>query len=405
MFFLFLLVIYFLFFFILFFIFFFFFFQAEDGIRDADVTGVQTCALLIYLRFKKRPKRFALIKIINVVLTILFNLFFFLLCPFLKTVFPNTFAWFDISKGVDYILISNLAASVIQLLLVSPELKIKFQFDSQLLKKMLKYSFPILILGVAGILNQTVDKIIFPKIYPDTANAFTELGIYGQNFKIAIIMVMFTQAFRYAFEPYIFSRSEGDIDQKRSFSDATKYFIIFGLLIFLVTTGFIDIIKFMIPPEYHVGLKVVPIVLLGELFFGIYFNLSLWYKLTDQTRWGAYMSVFGFIITIAINVVFIPKYSYMACAWASFFANLIMMVISYVVGQKKYPVPYNLKSAAAFFSLSIILFGGITVSLQFISNLWLRLFISSVFIVIYIGVIVKKELPLNEWPMIGKYFR
>lgn len=311
----------------------------------------------------------------------------------------------DINKGVDYILISNLAASVIQLLLVSPELKIKFQFDAQLLKKMLKYSFPILILGVAGILNQTVDKIIFPKIYPDTANAFTELGIYGQNFKIAIIMVMFTQAFRYAFEPYIFSRSEGDIDQKRSFSDATKYFIIFGLLIFLVTTGFIDIIKFMIPPEYHVGLKVVPIVLLGELFFGIYFNLSLWYKLTDQTRWGAYMSVFGFIITIAINVVFIPKYSYMACAWASFFANLIMMVISYVVGQKKYPVPYNLKSAAAFFSLSIILFGGITVSLQFISNLWLRLFISSVFIVIYIGVIVKKELPLNEWPMIGKYFR
>lgn len=357
------------------------------------------------LRFKKRPKRFALIKIINVVLTILFNLFFFLLCPFLKTVFPNTFAWFDINKGVDYILISNLAASVIQLLLVSPELKIKFQFDAQLLKKMLKYSFPILILGVAGILNQTVDKIIFPKIYPDTANAFTELGIYGQNFKIAIIMVMFTQAFRYAFEPYIFSRSEGDIDQKRSFSDATKYFIIFGLLIFLVTTGFIDIIKFMIPPEYHVGLKVVPIVLLGELFFGIYFNLSLWYKLTDQTRWGAYMSVFGFIITIAINVIFIPKYSYMACAWASFFANLIMMVISYVVGQKKYPVPYNLKSAAAFFSLSIILFGGITVSLQFISNLWLRLFISSVFIVIYIGVIVKKELPLNEWPMIGKYFR
>ena len=117
------------------------------------------------------------------------------------------------------------------------------------------------------------------------------------------------------------------------------------------------------------------------------------------------MSVFGFIITIAINVIFIPKYSYMACAWASFFANLIMMVISYVVGQKKYPVPYNLKSAAAFFSLSIILFGGITVSLQFISNLWLRLFISSVFIVIYIGVIVKKELPLNEWPMIGKYFR
>ncbi len=356
------------------------------------------------LRFKKRPKRFALIKIINVVLTILFNLFFFLLCPFLQTVFPNSFAWFDINRGVDYILISNLAASVIQLLLVSPELKIKFQFDPQLLKRMLKYSFPILILGIAGILNQTVDKIIFPKIYPDTANAFTELGIYGQNFKIAIIMVMFTQAFRYAFEPFIFSRSRGDIDEKRSFSDATKYFIIFGLLIFLVTTGFIDIIKFMIPPEYHVGLKVVPIVLLGELFFGVYFNLSLWYKLTDQTRWGAYMSTFGFVITIAINVIFIPKYSYMACAWASFFANLIMMIISYVVGQKKYPIPYNLKSAAGFFTLSMILFGGIAASMQFVTNLWLRLFIGAACILLYLSVIVKKELPLKEWPIIGKYF-
>ena len=356
------------------------------------------------LRFKKRPKRFALIKIINVVLTILFNLFFFLLFPFLKTLFPNSFAWFDINRGVDYILISNLAASVIQLLLVSPELKIKFQFDSKLLIRMLRYSFPILILGIAGILNQTVDKIIFPKIYPDTANAFTELGIYGQNFKIAIIMVMFTQAFRYAFEPFIFSRNRGDIDEKRSFSDATKYFIIFGLLIFLVTIGFIDIIKFMIPPEYHVGLKVVPIVLLGELFFGVYFNLSLWYKLTDQTRWGAYMSTFGFVITIAINVIFIPKYSYMACAWASFFANLIMMIISYVVGQKKYPIPYNLKSAASFFILSMILFGGITVSMMFVSHLWLRLFISAVCILFYLGVIVKKELPLKEWPVIGKYF-
>jgi O-antigen/teichoic acid export membrane protein len=160
----------------------------------------------------------------------------------------------------------------------------------------------------------------------------------------------------------------------------------------------------MIPPEYHVGLKVVPIVLLGELFFGVYFNLSLWYKLTDQTRWGAYMSTLGFVITIAINVFFIPKYSYMACAWASFFANLIMMIISYVVGQKKYPIPYNLKSAASFFILSMILFGGITVSMMFVSHLWLRLFISAVCILFYLGVIVKKELPLKEWPVIGKYF-
>src|SRR5690554_3604224 len=357
------------------------------------------------LRFKNRPIRFASIKIINVVLTILFNLFFFLACPRLQTKFPDLFSWFDINNGVAYILISNLSASIIQFLMVLSELRIKFSFDKKLLHRMLRYSFPILILGIAGILNQTVDKIVFPWVYPDNANAFTELGIYGQNFKIAVIMVMFTQAFRYAFEPFIFSKSKGDPDEKRSFSDATKYFIIFGLFIFLITTGFIDVIKFMIPPAYHVGLKVVPIVLLGELFFGIYFNLSLWYKLTDQTRWGAYMSIFGFIITIAINVIFIPKYSYMACAWASFFANLIMMVISYVVGQKKYPVPYNLKSAAAFFSLSMLLFVGVTASNLYVTNLWMRLLISFVFVTVYLIAVIKKELPLKNWPLIGKYVK
>lgn len=356
------------------------------------------------LRFKKRPVRFATIKMANVVLTILFNLFFFLACPRLQTLFPGAFAWFDIRQGVDYILISNLIASVIQFLMVSPELRIRFSFDRALLHKMLRYSFPILILGIAGILNQTVDKIVFPWIYPDKANAFTELGIYGQNFKIAIIMVMFTQAFRYAFEPFIFAKNRDASDDRQSFSDATKYFIILGLLIFLLTIGYIDIIKYLLPAAYHEGLKVVPIVLLGELFFGVYFNLSLWYKLTDQTRWGAYMSVFGFIITLLINILFIPHFSYMACAWASFVANLVMMLLSYVLGQKNYPIPYNLRSAGFFFLLSMILFAGITITYMNVGNLWLRLGMNSLFIGIYLYVVVKKELPLRQLPLIGKYF-
>lgn len=357
------------------------------------------------LRFKKRPVRFALIKMLNVGLTILLNLFFFLACPLLQSMFPDAFAWFDLNKGVDYILISNLAASVIQLLMVSPELRVRFTFDRVLLRNMLRYSFPILILGVAGILNQTVDKIIFPWLYPDKANAYTELGIYGQNFKIAIIMVMFTQAFRYAFEPFIFARGKGAADDRQSFSNATRYFIVFGLLIFLVTTGYIDIIKYMIPASYHTGLKVVPIVLLGELFFGVYFNLSLWYKLTDQTRWGAYMSLTGFAITILINVLFIPHYGYMACAWASFIANLIMMVISYFLGQKNYPIPYNLGSAGSFFLLSMILFVGIAITYLNVSDLWLRLGINTALILIYLSMVIKKELPLRHWPLIGKYFK
>lgn len=356
------------------------------------------------LRFKKRPIRFAGIKIANVILTILFNLFFFLLCPWLQVVLPDAFSWYDISNGVDYVLISNLAASVIQFLMISPELKIKFTFDRTLLREMLRYSFPILILGVAGILNQTVDKIIFPVLYPDKTLAYTELGIYGQNFKIAVIMVMFTQAFRYAFEPFIFARNRGASDDRKSFSDATKFFIIFGLLIFLVTVGYIDIIKKMIPENYHVGLKVVPIVLLGELFFGVYFNLSLWYKLTDKTRWGAYMSIFGFVITIAINILFIPRYSYMACAWASFIANLSMMLLSYYLGQKNYPIPYNLKSAGFFFLLSMILFTGVMLVYFNVHAFWLKLLINTLLISVYLFAIVKKELPLRQWPIVGKWF-
>lgn len=357
------------------------------------------------LRFKQRPIRFATIKLLNVVLTIFFNLFFFLLCPWLQTIFPSSFSWFDIAHGVDYVLISNLAASIIQFLMVSPELKVRFTFDRKLWRSMLQYSFPILILGVAGILNQTVDKIIFPWVFPDKAEAYIQLGIYGQNFKIAVIMVMFTQAFRYAFEPFIFSRNKGGADDKQSFSDATKYFIIFGLLIFLLTTGYADIIKSLIPKSYHVGLKVVPIVLMGELFFGIYFNLSLWYKLTDQTRWGAYMSIFGLVVTVLINLLFIPRYGYMACAWASFIANFAMMLMSYFLGQKNYPIPYNLKSAGFFFLLSMTLFILILLSYGYIPNLWARLVVNTILIGFYCVVIVKRELPLREMPLIGKWFK
>ena len=149
----------------------------------------------------------------------------------------------------------------------------------------------------------------------------------------------------------------------------------------------------------------MPIVLLGELFFGVYFNLSLWYKLTDQTRWGAYMSVFGFAITIAINILFIPRFGYMACAWASFIANLAMMLVSYFLGQKNYPIPYNLKSAGFFFILSMILFAGITLVYTYVPNVWLRLLVNTLLIAVYIFVVVKKELPLRALPVVGKYFK
>ncbi len=360
-----------------------------------------------FLRFSKRPLKFAFLKLLNVALIIAFNLFFFKLAPWLKNFYPDLFGWYDISDGIAYILWSNVIASAIQFLLLTPQMRIKYQFDWTLLKKMLKYSYPLLILGIAGVLNQSADKMVFTWLYPDPAQAETQLGIYGQSFKIAIIMVMFTQAFRYAFEPFIFARDResGSDSNLKSYADASKYFLILGLLIFLVTLGYLDIIKYLIPRNYHAGLKVVPIVMLGELFFGLYFNLSLWYKLTDKTKWGAYMSLFGLVITLTILIVFIPHYGFMACAWASFIANLAMMILSYFLGQKHYPIPYNLKTALNFTLLTIVLGGVMYLNFTFTSNVFMRIALNTIIVLIYMFVTVKKELPLRELPVIGKYFK
>lgn len=359
-----------------------------------------------YLRFRQRPIKFASIKILNVVITILFNVFFFIIAPRFKDVSPALFGWYDIKNGVDYILYSNLIASASQFLFLTPELRIKYKFDKALLAKMFRYSFPIMILGIAGMLNQTMDKIIFPILYPDKGDALTQLGIYGQSFKIAVIMVMFTQAFRYAFEPFIFARDKSSSGKSvQSYADASKYFLILGLLIFLFTIGYMDVIKFLIPSNYHEGLKVVPIVMLGELFFGLYFNLSLWYKLTDKTKWGAYLSIMGFVITLIIQVAFIPTFSYMACAWAAFFANLVMMVVSYFLGQKHYPIPYNLKTATLFTIIAMALFAIMQITSTYIDGVWLRLGINTLLVTIYAVIVIKKELPLHDMPFIGKYFK
>ncbi len=369
-----------------------------------DVVGAIPFA---YLRFSKRPLKFAFLKLLNVVLIIAFNLFFFKIAPWLANYYPELFSWYDLSNGIDYILFSNLVASAIQFLLLTPHMRIKYKFDWTLLKKMLKYSYPLLILGIAGVLNQSADKILFTRLYPDAAEAETQLGIYGQSFKIAIIMVMFTQAFRYAFEPFIFARDreESSNSNLKSYADASKYFLILGLLIFLVTLGYLDIIKYLIPKNYHEGLKVVPIVMLGELFFGLYFNLSLWYKLTDKTKWGAYMSLFGLVITLTILIVFIPHYGYMACAWASFFANLSMMIISYFLGQKHYPIPYNLKTAGNFVILTVVLGAFMYLNFMYSPNVVFRIVLNTIIVIIYMVVTIKKELPLREMPVIGKYFR
>lgn len=314
-----------------------------------------------YLRYKKRPMRFATLKLLNIGLNIGLNLFFILLCPWVWKTAPETIGWFyDPTFGIGYIFLANLISSLTVLLLLYPELtSVSYRFNGRLLKEMLLYSYPILILGIAGIMNQTIDKILYPMLIPDKAEAMAGLGIYGANYKIAIVMVMFTQAFRFAYEPFIFAQNKEvkGADKNASYSQAMNWFVAFGLLIFLGVMFFLPVLRYFISPQYFEGLRVVPIIMMAELFAGIFFNLSLWYKLSDKTIWGTWFSLMGLAVTLLLNILFVPRFGYMACAWAAFGCYGFMMVASYLVGDQKYPIGYQLGKLGLYFLSAMALWG------------------------------------------------
>ena len=362
------------------------------------------CIPFAFLRYKGKEVRFASIKLFNIFLKIVLVLLFLLACPWLYDHTPVLVDWFYIPDyQVGYIFVANVITSLVTFVLLFPDMipGLREKASFVLLKQMLAYSFPILILGIAGIFNQTADKILFPFLFEDKEMANTQLGIYGACFKIAVVLVMFTQAFRYAYEPFIFAKNKDD-DSKKSYSEAMKYFIIFALLIFLAVMFYIDIFKHIVPASYYPGLRVVPIVMLGELFFGIYFNLSFWYKLIDQTKWGAYFSTIGCVATILIIVLFAPTYGYMACAWASFVSNLVMMLLSYFIGQKKFPIQYDLKSVITYSVLAAVFY--LAGMLPMIESEILRLGYRTLLLCLFVGIVIKRDLPLGELPYVGRYF-
>ena len=348
-----------------------------------------------YLRYKKRPIRFGALKILNVILYTVFCIFFLIICPEINKHHSSWIAWFwreDFRLG--YVFVSNLLATGIQTLCLLPELTgFKYQFDRRLAKTMLAYCFPLMLMGLAGMSNQVVDKIVFPAVYPNRELWDHELGIYSACFKIALIMMMFTQAFRYAYEPFVFEKSK-DKDAKQAYADVMKYFILLGLLVFLGVTFYLDIIKYFIKFTYFEGLPVVPIVLMGELFFAVYFNLSIWYKLTDKTYWGTIFSCIGFVAILGINILFIPLYSYYACAWAAFVGNGLIMLLSYFIGQKYYPIRYDLKTIGLYTLLAGCLY--IISSIIPIHNTIGNLAFNTLLIGIYIWVLLKRDIPLKK---------
>jgi O-antigen/teichoic acid export membrane protein len=326
----------------------------------AVAVDAYTAIPFAYLRYKKRPIRFASLKLINIGLNIGLNIFFILLCPSIWKTAPQWISWFyDPTFGIGYIFLANLISSVVMLFLLIPEIVAeKYSFCGKLLREMLSYSFPLLIIGIAGIMNQTIDKILYPMLISDKVEAMTGLGIYGANYKIAIVMVMFIQAFRFAYEPFIFAQNrEQGGDKNKAYRDAMNWFVIFGLFIFLGVMYFLPVLKYFISPAYFEGLRVVPIIMLAELFFGIFFNLSLWYKITDCTIWGTWFSLLGLGVTLAINIAFVPRYGYMACAWAAFCCYGVMMLASYVVGHYKHPIGYDMRRIVGYFVAAMALWG------------------------------------------------
>lgn len=358
-----------------------------------------------YLRYKKRPLQFAGLKLLFVFLNILLNLFFLVLCPKIQD-WSIISAWYNPNYGVGYVFVANIIATGIQTLcllpyILEPRIQRKKQgtlsrpfrdhlgcnvvFSWDLLKRMLRYSLPLLVLGVCGIMNQTLDRILFPFFYTGD-DAQTQLGIYGACFKVAMVMMMFTQAFRYAYEPFVFAKHK-DRKSVEAYADAMKYYILFSYLILLSMTFYLDLLKFIIAPSYWSGLVIVPIVLWTYIFQGVYFNLSFWYKLTDKTQWGAYFSMIGVVITFALQAIFVPRIGYIASAASSTVCYFVIMLLSYFVGRKYLPIPYDLKRIGAYTLVTVgllAIYYGV-----YDLGMWARMGIGTLLLLVYCVILIK----------------
>ena len=342
-----------------------------------------------YLRFQKRAIRFASLKLLFILLNIGLNLLYFV--------------WLG-KTSVFYVFFINLLCTAFITLFFIPDLfRIRWRFDGQLLRQMLSYSWPILILGIAGILNQVADKILFPLVYPDEAEANVQLGVYGGCVKIAMIMAMITQAFRFAYEPIVFAKNK-DADKTEYYASAMKYFLIFTLLAFLCVVGWMPLLQYIIGEDYREGLGVVPIVMVAEIMMGVYFNLSFWYKLIDKTIYGAWFSLAGCAVLFLVNILFIPKYGYWACAWGGVAGYGTAMVLSYIVGQRMNPIPYPMKDIAVYVLAAACAFCVMYFTGSRLPE-WGALAVNTVLIVAFLAVIVKRDLPLSGLPVVGRYFR
>jgi O-antigen/teichoic acid export membrane protein len=315
------------------------------------------------LRQENRPVRFAFLKLISISSNVILNLFFILLCPYLLHHYDGSGIIGKVVRiiynpeiGVGYVFIANLISSILTLVLLIPYLRdARWKFDRQLWNKMIAYALPLLVMGLAGTINESFDRILLKHLLPDKASAMYQLGIYGACYKISILMTLFIQTFRFAAEPFFFNEFKNQ-NAKITYARVMNYFVIVCSVIFLGVMSYLDIVKHFVGKEYYAGLKVVPVLLMANLFLGIFYNLSIWYKLTNKTLLGAYVSLFGAFLSLVLNYFTIPLIGYMGSAWTHFACYGSMMVISYILGQKYYPIRYNLRKIFTYLGYSVLLY-------------------------------------------------
>lgn len=362
-----------------------------------------TCVPFAKLRQQEKSKRFALLKIINIFVNIGFNVIFYFILP--KFYYIDCIKdLFDIDNKVLYVFLSNLIASIVTLLMLLPEIfSEKYTFDIKLLKKVLPYSFPILLAGLAGQTNEIIDRPLFKHLVtiPDyiigdeakNIYVLSQLGIYGANFKLAQIITMFIQAFRYSFEPMFFKSGKG-LDKKLQYSKIMTLFVLFCLSMFLMIMLYIDFFKYFIGKEYRAGLHIVPIVLMSQMLFGILVNLALWYKLTDKTKYGLLIAGVGAIITIVFNYILTPLYGYVGAAWTHVICYVIIVTLSFLLGRKFFPIPYQVTRILLYIIFALTLY--LLSSFVEIDNVLIKTSFNTFLFATFLFVAIKKEKILEQ---------
>lgn len=321
------------------------------------IVGLDSFASIPFakLRLENRAIKYAIIRILEVSVNIGANWFFLLYCPkHSDSIWVSTV--YDPSIGVGYVFISNLLSVLVKVILLSKEIFFESGvFEYPLMKKMLKYSFPLLIAGLAGTVNEVIDRILLKYLIPAAQNPMEQLGVYGASVKLAVLMTLFIQMFRYAAEPFFFSKKD-EVNAREIYAQVMKYFVFFGMAIFLFVMLFMDVFILFIGPDFREGASIIPVVLMANLFMGIFYSLSIWYKLSNKTIWGAYLVIIGATVTFLVNYFFIPQYGYYASSWGRFISYLLMIIISFLVGQKFYKINYQLKQIMLFVVLALLFY-------------------------------------------------